>query len=520
MLYGARMSRCREGRLTAIGLQAPTRRWALVRLTLSIASLAACLACLAAPGAAHATPLVRLYEISSSLAPRDGAIVAVRVTHRSVCALTLARQGRHVGPYRAIVSARYGVWTWRVPSRARGGSWTSSVRCRGAHQTRRLHSTIRVQAPAIHTGGIVAPGGMSIAVSNRPPGGRTTNGRQSALLGGKGGGDPCVGDPKQPGSVLDAGGYCTGNCTHYVWTRRPDLTYLGDAGDWRANAARRGIPSGSQPVVGAIAWWSRAASPKYGHVAYVQSVSGDTFTVKEMNHAGYNIVTQRTFTIGQRGAPTGFLYGGPAAGAEYIGHIVQWDGDTKAQKTAWLVVNPNGHVKRNWIPDIATYSCLKNRGAPGPDVLSAAVLSNELPDETGVWATCAGKGGDSGSATPAPAPTPAPQPAPQPQPPPPPPPPPAQRWAEQETPNHSVNTFTNYHNASGVGPAIAAGQWVQVSCKVYDPTIQSVNPDGYWYRIASSPWNNAYYAPANTFMNGDPYGGPYTHNTDFAVPNC
>jgi hypothetical protein len=98
--------------------------------------------------------------------------------------------------------------------------------------------------------------------------------------------------------------------------------------------------------------------------------------------------------------------------------------------------------------------------------------------------------------------------------------PPPTTWSEQETPNHPVNTFTNYHNASGMGPAIAAGQWVQVSCKVYDPTIQSVNPDGYWYRIASAPWSNAYYSPANTFMNGDPYGGPYTHNTDFAVPDC
>lgn len=102
----------------------------------------------------------------------------------------------------------------------------------------------------------------------------------------------------------------------------------------------------------------------------------------------------------------------------------------------------------------------------------------------------------------------------------PPPPPPPANHLEQETPNHPVNTFTNYHNASGMGPQIAAGQWVEVSCRVYDPTIASVNPDGYWYRIASPPWNNAYYAPANTFMNGDPYGGPYTHNTDFSVPLC
>lgn len=100
------------------------------------------------------------------------------------------------------------------------------------------------------------------------------------------------------------------------------------------------------------------------------------------------------------------------------------------------------------------------------------------------------------------------------------PPPPPANHLEQETPNHPVNTFTDYHNASGMGPAIAAGQWVEVSCRVYDPTIASVNPDGYWYRIASAPWNNAYYSPANTFMNGDPYGGPYTHNTDFSVPVC
>ena len=84
-----------------------------------------------------------------------------------------------------------------------------------------------------------------------------------------------------------------------------------------------------------------------------------------------------------------------------------------------------------------------------------------------------------------------------------------------------MNTFQDYHNASGMGPHIDSGQWVDVSCKVYDPYIASVNPDGFWYRIASSPWNNAYYAPANTFWNGDiPGQTPYTHNTDFNVADC
>ena len=86
--------------------------------------------------------------------------------------------------------------------------------------------------------------------------------------------------------------------------------------------------------------------------------------------------------------------------------------------------------------------------------------------------------------------------------------------------HRGANTFTNYHNASGLGPFISAASWVDVSCKVFDPTIASINPDGYWYRIATSPWNNNYYSAANTFMNGDPWGGPYTHNTDFGVPDC
>lgn len=96
---------------------------------------------------------------------------------------------------------------------------------------------------------------------------------------------------------------------------------------------------------------------------------------------------------------------------------------------------------------------------------------------------------------------------------------PVKTYAEQEG-SHGANTFTDPYNASGMGPKIPAAAWVQVVCKVYAPQIQSANPDGYWYLIATSPWNSAYYAVANTFMNGDPWGGPYTHNTDFNVPDC
>jgi hypothetical protein len=102
-----------------------------------------------------------------------------------------------------------------------------------------------------------------------------------------------------------------------------------------------------------------------------------------------------------------------------------------------------------------------------------------------------------------------------------PPPPPPATYTEQNW-RYNARTFTNIHNASGEGASIPPGATVQVSCKIIDPTtvVTSVFPDGYWYRIASPPWNNAYYSPANLFLNGDPWDGPWTHPTDWSVPDC
>lgn len=92
-------------------------------------------------------------------------------------------------------------------------------------------------------------------------------------------------------------------------------------------------------------------------------------------------------------------------------------------------------------------------------------------------------------------------------------------YAEQEG-SIGAPTFASPYSGKQ-GAKIPPGAWVQVSCKMLAPTIPSTSPDGYWYRIASSPWNNAYYAVANTFLNGDILGRtPYTHYTDFKVPDC
>jgi hypothetical protein len=71
--------------------------------------------------------------------------------------------------------------------------------------------------------------------------------------------------------------------------------------------------------------------------------------------------------------------------ADFAGHIVQWDRDPKAHKTAWLV---GADLKRRWIPTSGVYGCLKSQGHLGPTVLPAAML-DRLTDLNGVHAACA-----------------------------------------------------------------------------------------------------------------------------------
>lgn len=87
--------------------------------------------------------------------------------------------------------------------------------------------------------------------------------------------------------------------------------------------------------------------------------------------------------------------------------------------------------------------------------------------------------------------------------------------------SQGAETFRDPHGATGPGEPIPPMETVEVSCKVHAPQVDSANPDGYWYRLASSPWDGDYYAVANTFWNGDViHQRPYVHNTDFAVPDC
>jgi surface antigen len=87
-------------------------------------------------------------------------------------------------------------------------------------------------------------------------------------------------------------GYAFGYCTFYVASRRNVPSNWGNANQWYYNAQASGFKVGSVPVAGAIAW---TGAGYYGHVAYVESVSGNMVTISEMNFNGnWDRVTGRT----------------------------------------------------------------------------------------------------------------------------------------------------------------------------------------------------------------------------------
>jgi hypothetical protein len=90
-----------------------------------------------------------------------------------------------------------------------------------------------------------------------------------------------------------------------------------------------------------------------------------------------------------------------------------------------------------------------------------------------------------------------------------------------ETTGGVTHTWTNYTNAGGTeGAQIAAYQTVQIACRVEGFRVSDGNT--WWYRIASAPWSNNYYASADAFYNNGQTSGSLkgTPFYDPAVPLC
>lgn len=100
-------------------------------------------------------------------------------------------------------------------------------------------------------------------------------------------------------------------------------------------------------------------------------------------------------------------------------------------------------------------------------------------------------------------------------------PPPSEAPTYPETVGGVAHTWTNYVNASGnEGPEIPSNTTVQISCKIAGFAV--ADGDTWWYRIASSPWSNAYYVSADAFYNNGATSGSLkgTPFVDPGVPSC
>ena len=107
---------------------------------------------------------------------------------------------------------------------------------------------------------------------------------------------------RKPGSSVN--GYPYGWCTYWVATKRYVPPHWGNARSWLASARSAGYSTGSEPAVGAIMVSSESSM---GHVAYVESVSGGSITISEMNYRGWGVSSTRTISA-HAGQIMGYVY--------------------------------------------------------------------------------------------------------------------------------------------------------------------------------------------------------------------
>ncbi len=266
-----------------------------------------------------------------------------------------------------------------------------------------------------------------------------------------------------------------------------EIPFYGNAVDWAKKARDRGIRVDSTPARGAIAWRGATPTNKYGHVAWVAVVDGGNVTIEEYNHRGDGRYGTRTV---------------PATSFQYI-HFKDLPAPASPPAPSPAPTPPPAPAPAPTPPPSPSPA------APvGPSAGPSTAPSPAPQPTTGA------SGAPSVTAPAVPAPTtivipPTPTTPPRP-------------VYREQSGSHGSPTFRDPSNASGVGPRIPPMTWVDISCKVKPATtIASAMPSGYWYRIRTAPWNDEFYAVANTFWNGDvPGRTPYTHFVDWAVPDC
>lgn len=524
---------------------------------------------LAIPGvlgtAQGARLLISVTARSSTLTRGATTLVQASVPTGAWCEIELEKRG---APARASGWARaasaLAQYTWRVPANAAPGVWNATVACSPARPKRgvarhTLHHTVRLD---IHGGSRRDRGPAADAIKAVYP-------RSGVLaLNGKGGGAyPPYGALLIPGAAwLDGHGVnvysdgsdggtgyyqCVELVNRLITTLHWSPSIYGNANQLYGNASsayfvKHPNGSGYEPVPGDIVVWGGGYGG-YGHVQVVNSNNGGSLTVVEQNASpsGYDVDP-----ISGSGyiAPTSYGY--------YVEGFLHPKADTIGQAappppvpTPGPTVPAGTHAETAGGPTHTWSSYATGAGAEGPSIatgqtiaVTCKVTGLAVADGNTWWYLIASSpwngayyasadafyndGQTSGQLQGTPFVDPAvplcpgqssssgPEPPPGGSPPPPP-------VIYAETTGGVTHTWTDYADAGGnQGPSIPGNQTVQISCKVEGFRVEDGNT--WWYRIASSPWNDSYYASADAFYNNGETSGSLkgTPFVDVNVPNC
>lgn len=517
------------------------------------------------------TPPLALVSANSTLESGDHGAITFRVARASRCQVQLE------GPDSLLVkSARatvkdYGTWHWVASSTVHGGAWTARVSCESQGITHTVKAALLVGATRSNDTPIASRRSLSLSLSARAPQSTVALG-----IGGKGGGgypndDALCEWTGQQGhgqscadydwgylladgkwQLLSSRGFDYRNCTDYVawalgltWSSFKFPAGKGNAVDWEAYAGNAGLTVTHTPSVGDIAWWGATASNPYGHVALVTAVNGNgTVTVSQYNGDndgdygfGYNetanaylqragptttTTSSTTTTTTTTSTPasttagysettgsvtntwTDYATGGGSQGATIPANTTV----QVACKVAGLAVS-DGNT--NWYRiasspwDSSYYAsadAFYNNGTTSGPLTNTPFVDPNVPPCPGTTTTSTSTTTTTTTTSttttpPAPPPT------------------------YAETVGSVAHTWTNYSDAGGTeGPSIASNETVQIACKVAGFKVS--DGDTWWYEIASSPWDNAYYVSADAFYNNGQTSGSLigTPFVDPAVPNC
>ncbi len=109
-------------------------------------------------------------------------------------------------------------------------------------------------------------------------------------------------------SLVDPSSMLNRECTSWsAWKTRWSQLFKKTAGqnhakNWLANASAWGVPTGSEPAIGAVACWTGG---QYGHVGTVEAINGNTVIISE-----YNYAIRGGFGVREipKNSPDGYIY--------------------------------------------------------------------------------------------------------------------------------------------------------------------------------------------------------------------